>query len=296
MENFTPQHFREKGLFALFGQAGVLYFKSAKFLAVMTILSFLPVFVFRLFLPAHLAYAFAEFQALLQYYLAGGEIYMASLMAAAEGDATIYTFMHAGVWLAFLPLMVGATTYLAARHLDGESPNFSDMLANAMPRFPAMLATLAIVAVIMVGLLFLTGGTFLVAIPIYIAVTIMFFMHVTADVGRWGFNALSISRFLVRGRWFRVLFFALFILVAYGAVYLAINVFGGILGVSASLFAELPFFLISQLILSYFLLVFALWYFDIKTLHQRNLEAVEKMVSDTLREIMERRDNDDSKL
>ena len=288
MENITPpnpnlEDKTHKSIFVIFGQAFSLYFKSAKFLAVMTVLAFLPVFIFRMFLPERYVEAFANFQTLWQYYLSGGNIHTSDIMSAISGDATMYAMIHLGIGIAFLPLMVGATIYLAACHLEEKPPNFSDMFNMVMPRFPAMLATTAIVTAIIMGLLFLTGGTFLMGIPIYIMVTLIFFMHVTADVGRWGLNAMSISRFLVRRRWFRVFFISLFILIAFAIASISLSTLGNFLGVSASPFTELPFFLLQQFMLSFFLVVFALWYFDTKKLHQRNLKAMEKAIFDQLR-------------
>jgi len=283
----TPEPTPQRNIFIIFGQGFYLYFKSAKFLLAMTVLAFLPVFVFRMFLPSHYAEAFAEFSVLWQYYVGGGQMYTADLIAAAGNGASIYALLHFAVGLAFLPLMVGATTYLASCKLEDKQPNFNDMFAQVMPRFPGMLATTAIVAGLMFGLLVLTGGTFFVGIPIYFMVTLIFFMHVTADVGRWGLNAMSISRFLVRGRWFKVFFITLLILLTGMGTFVILTAFGGLLGVSASPFAELPFFLAQQFVLSYFMLVFALWYFDTKSLHQRNLEAMEKMVFQQLKDHME---------
>lgn len=287
MENITspnpsPENKTPKSIFVIFGQAFSLYFKSAKFLAAMTVLAFLPVFVFRMLLPQRLYEAFVNFQILLQYYLSGGNVYTGYVISAASGDSALYAMMHAGLWLAFLPIIVGATTYLAACHLNKSQPNFNNMFATVMPRFPTMLVTTAIVVGIIMGLLFLTGFTLFMAIPIYLMVTLIFFMNVTADVGRWGLAAMSISRFLVRRHWFRVFFVSIFIFTCFTITSIFLSTLGNFLGVYTSPFIELPFFLLQQFILSFFMVVFALWYFDIKKMYQRNLKAIEKALFDQM--------------
>jgi hypothetical protein len=283
MTSTTPP-LPEKGIFALFRQGGSLYFKSGKFLIVMTLLAYVPVFIFREFLPREYYLAYLEFFGVVQDYMAGAEYVDAFAVAAALGEgALMYAIMFLGIELAFFPLMAAAATYLAARHLEEQTPNFDSMFSAVLPRFPRMIFTTVLVGGLLFGMFYFLGGTLFVIFPIYFGITLIFFQNVAADLGRWGFSAMSISRFMVRGRWFRSLFMFSAIVAAYFLAFTAMDALGTILGLTSSPLTHLPYFLVQHFILSIFVLTFALWYFDIKRFHLQNLEALEKMIFDKMR-------------
>ena len=289
---FTP----ERSIFSILGQAFGIYGKNIKYLAVITLIAFVPVFIFRLFIPQ--AY-FEAFQALFQYtwslYALNNNTVpeiMAMIPAAVFADAGSYLMIALGIELVFFPLSVAAATYLVFKHLKNEEPTFGGMFTAAMPIMPKMMVTSAIaVFIIYILFIFTTGGFFgglLMILTLYIAVGMMFYQHIVADVGRWGFNAISLSRFIIRGRWFRVFFGSIVIFAAYFLIAWLTDTLGLALGLGNNVFLHLPFFLLQNFVLSYFAIVFAIWYFDIKRFHELNFKEVEKEIMERMKQHMDR--------
>ncbi|MDR2167114.1 MAG: hypothetical protein LBE35_04595 [Clostridiales bacterium] len=261
---------QEKTIFTIFREANALYGKSLKFLFVATILAFVPVFLFRAFLPP---------------------VNLGGL--ADENLLNLSIFF--GIEIIFFTLIVATTVYLASCQLSEETPDFDGLFTAVLPKFPKMIITTLLVGGFLFLLFYFLGRTFFVIIPIYFAVTMIFFQHVIADMGRWGLNAVSLSRFLVRGRWFRTFFTFGLIAIGYIAVFFVMNLLGSTLANALNLgnspFFHLPFFILTNLLLTYFSLVVAIWYFDIKRLHQQNLEMLEKLIFEGLRQALENMEN-----
>jgi len=275
----TPPTQPEKSIFILFKEAASLFFKSGKFLFVMTLLTYVPVYIFRQFLPKEYLEAIQEFFAVALDHLASAEVVdIGVLTAALNENAIMYAIMFLGIELVFFPLIAGAATYLAAQNIKEESPSFDSMFSAVLPRFPKMIFTTLLVSFVLFGMLYFFQTSIFIIFPIYFGITLIFFQNITADLGRWGFSAMSISRFMVRGRWFRSFFMFCAIGIAYFAVSAATDILGFNFGVTASPLIHLPYFLLQHFVLSYFVLVFALWYFDIKRFQLQNLEELEKML------------------
>ncbi|MCL2752523.1 MAG: hypothetical protein FWE44_00055 [Defluviitaleaceae bacterium] len=287
-----------KSIFAIFSTAGGLYLKSLKFLAVATALAFIPVYIFRMFLPYHLREEFLSISnalsARLQDYAAGRMELSAVFDITITQGAHNFMLMYYGIGLAFLLLIVASATYLAKAHTSNENPSFSDMFNQIMPAFPKMLVTTALVAVAMYFLSAFFVGFFII-IPIYFGVGMMFINNITADKGRWGLNAISYSRFLVRGQWFRSFGILILFLAAYFLASFGIDVIIANFGLNTNIFIHLPVFLLRHLLLAFFALAFALWYFDVLDVHKQRLEEMERRINEILNmgNPFGRRDNND---
>ena len=284
----------EKNIFSILAQAGPVFAKNLKFLAVITLLAFVPVSVFRMLLPAEYATAYFDFvETWTQALLAGADGQALAALAASPPlqGATTFLMMFYGIELAFFPLSTAAATYLVARHLAKEKPTFDGMFTAALPRLPKMLFTTAIVAVFLYLMLSL-GGVFLIVLTIYFAVGMVFYQQVVTDMGRWGLGAISLSRFIIRRRWFKVFFGSLIIIILYFAASVLMEILTAVLGiglgVSGNPLVHLPLFLLQHFLLSFFAIAFSLWYFDIKRFHKFNSEELEKLIMDRMRQQMEK--------
>jgi hypothetical protein len=287
---FTP----EKSIFSILGQAFPVYGKNAKYLAVITLMAFVPVFAFVQFIPPAYVRAADDFIDMLFLNLAAyGQMpeMLNALPIAAINDAMSFFLIIFGIELAFFPISVAAATYLVFKHLKEEEPSFGGMFTAALPIMPKMIVTSAIAALIVYLLLSFTFGVFgglLLILTLYIAVGMVFYQHIVADVGRWGFNAISLSRFIIRGRWFRVFFGIIVIFVSYSVLSSLMYSLWLALGIVSFTLPHLPFFLLQNFILSYFAIAFALWYFDIKRFHAINFQEIEKEIMEKMRQHMDR--------
>jgi len=301
---FTP----ERSIFSILGQAFSVYGKSVKYLAVVTLMAFIPVFVFVQFIPQVYTEASRELPYLLSRYLMNygySADALSAMPSAMLGNAISFFLMAYGIELVFFPISVAAATYLVFKHLKEEQPTFSGMFTAALPILPKMMITSAIVVFISYLLLsFAIGalggffGGFLLMIAIYISIGMMFYQHIVADVGRWGFSAISLSRFIIRGRWFKVFFGFIVIIVCYGILAWLMEVLWLNVGIEIGSLVHLPFFLIQHFVLSYFAIVFAIWYFDVKRFHTLSFQDVERELMEKMREHMDKfgkdRDDDDN--
>ena len=282
---FTP----ERNIFSIFAGAFGIYAKNAKFLFVITLMAFVPVFIFRMFLPQEYAAAYSNLiESVLDAVYTAEAIDLATLVTAPVlAGATNFMLLFFGIELVFFPLSTAAAVYLTGMHLKKGKPTFDGMFNAVMPRFPKMIVTSAIVAVILY-ILFFVFSSFLLFLSVYFSVGMIFYQHVVADVGRWGFNAISLSRFITRGRWFKVFFGSLAIIIAYLLLAVAIEVLGVVVGIQDNIFIHLPFFLLQHFALSFFAVVFALWYYDIKRFHKLNFADIEKELMEHMRQRMDR--------
>jgi len=287
---FTP----ERNIFSILGQAFPVYGRNVKYLAVITLMAFVPVFVFRSFIPSvyveasrYLVYSWSLFFFDHGYF---PEVLDIVSMATMQNVVTYFMISY-GIELAFFPMSVAAATYLVFKHHKEEAPSFAGMFTAALPIMLKMIITSGIAfGIIWLLLSFTIGafGGFLLILTLYIAVGMVFYQHIVADVGRWGFNAISLSRFIVRGRWFRVFFGIIIIFVLYLLLSWAMNVLWFTLGIEDNTLPHLPFFLFQHFVLSYFAIVFALWYFDIKRFHSLNFQEIEREIMDKMRQHMDR--------
>ena len=277
----------EKNIFAIMFQALPVFRKNLKYLLVITLLAFVPVFVFRLFLPAQYAAAFAALMtAWGDAWLAGADGAALTAIAASHAfdGAANYILMFYGIELVFFSLSTAAATYLAGKHLAEEDAAFGEMFNAVMPRFPKMVVTTLIAfAFIYVPLSF--GNVLLMLLALYFAVGMVFYQQVVTDLGNWGPRALTISRMMVRGRWFRVLFGASTLIILYAAVYAAIGAVAVALGSQHNIFIALPMFLLQHFILSFFAVAFSVWYFDLKRVNKLRFEEIERHFAENLKQL-----------
>lgn len=268
----------EKSIFSILAQAGPVYGKNVKYLAVITLLAFVPVYVFRMFLPYEYFMAYNDF--IDAFFLAaaypGGFNFEILAASPALDGANMFVMMFHGIEFAFFPLSTAAAVYLAGRHIAGEKPGFDGMFSAALPRFPKMLITTAIVVVFYY--IFLSFGPILMLLGLYFAVGMVFYQHVVTDLGHWGLGAISVSRFIIRGRWFKVLFGSLFVIILYIATSVILEIMVAALGVTGNPFIHLPLFLLQHFLLSFFAIAFALWYFDMKRVHRLRIEEIQRQM------------------
>ena len=287
---FTP----EKNIFSILAQAFPIYGKNAKYLVVITLMAFVPVFAFVQFIPSAYVEAADDFIDIVFLNLAGyGQMpeMLNAMPMATINDAMTFLMIIFGIELAFFPISVAAATYLVFKHLKEEEPSFGGMFTAALPIMPKMMVTSAMVFFIVYLLLSFTFGVFgglLLLLTLYIAVGMVFYQHIVADVGRWGFNAISLSRFITRGRWFKVFFGVIVIFVSYSILSSAMYSLWLIIGIESFTLPHLPFFLLQNFVLSYFAIAFALWYFDIKRFHTLNFQEIEREIMEKMRQHMDR--------
>jgi len=281
-----------KSFSAILSESWHIYFKSLGFVVVLVLLTFVPVFVFRMFLPEHYYLAYQDFVYAMQSFL-NGQIEASQLALSVTDGAFIYAALHFGIALVFFPLLVAGAVYLVATRLEDQAPSFDTMFSLVFPKFPKMIITTALVVAILFFLSSLLIGFWsglLLIIPIYLGITYTFFLQVTADTGHWGLRALSISRFLVRRRWFKTFLPCLIMGVLYLGASAALEVVLTTATTSFSLdpLFTMPIFILGHILLAIFPIIFALWYFDIKQARQASLKQLEKVLFDTLNEAMER--------
>jgi len=256
----------EKNIFAIIGRSAAVFTKGAKYMAAITVLTFLPVFIFQMFLPAQNAAAFyalvAEWTDAI---IAGADsnALMALVTQPVFHGAADYVTMRLGIFLIFFPLSVAAATYIAKMAADGAAATFDGMLSAVMPRFPKLVVTL-FVAALFIYLPLSFGGIFLVILAIYFGTGMIFHLQIVTDLGNWGLRALGLSRQMLRGRWFRVFFGAGTLLILYAAAFGVLDSLGSLLGAPDNVFVALPMFLITHFLLSFFAVVVSVWYFEIK--------------------------------
>ena len=248
----------------------------------------MPVYVFRMFLPEEYFAASLELmdamRVAVQYGLEG--INLQSLVPTAVWqDATMFMLLFYAIELAFFPLSTAAAVYLVGKHLMEDTPTFDGMFNAALPRFPKMLVTTAVFALF--AFLFISFGGFVLLIGLYFIVGMVLYQHVVTDLGRWGPNAISISRHIIRGRWFKAFFFTLVVIILHFALSVILEMAAAAMGILGNPFIHLPFFLLQHLLLSFFAIAFALWYFDMKRIHQVNLAEIQRRM-EILREQMDR--------
>jgi len=292
---FTP----EKNIFTILGQALPIYGKNLKYLAVITLMAFIPIFAFTYFIPQAYEESIAQTLYILSSftptYNTAAEL-MAIIPEGVLEDIGTYVLISFGIHLVFFPISVAAATYLVFKHEKEEGPTFGGMFTAALPILPKMMVTSAIAFGFIYLMLNFTIdllevpfiGGFLLMLSLYFAVGMVFYQHIVADVGRWGFNAVSLSRFIIRGRWFRVFFGVIVIFAGYSILAMLFTFIGLALGIYANILTQLPFFLMRHFIQSYFAIAFALWYFDIKRFHTLNFQEIEKEIMEKMRQHMDR--------
>ena len=277
----------EKNIFSIIGSAFSVYGKNAKYLAVITIMAFVPVFVFRLFIPQYYQDAVTAFMNIImetseiwvEHFVAYG--YFPDIVPVVSTQLqtgfVMYYLIFFGIELVFFPLSTAAAVYLVARHLSNEEPSFGGMFSASLPIFPKMIIT-SVLAFGLLSLMFTFSagvlGGLLLLLTLYISVGMVFYQHIVADVGRWGLSAISLSRFIIRGRWFRVLFGSIVLFSSYFIISFMMVFFGAIFGIQSNPFIHLPFFLIQHFVLSFFAIAFALWYFDIKRFQSISFQQI----------------------
>jgi len=279
---------QERGIFSILAQAAPIYGKNIKFLAVITLLAFVPVFVFRMFLPDEYLSAYLDLSESMRAAITYGVEsinFQALVPTAVWQDATTFMLLFFAIELAFFPLSTAAAVYLVGTHLMEDKPTFDGMFNAALPRFPKMLVTTAVFALF--AFLFFSFGGFVMLIGLYFIVGMVLYQHVVTDLGRWGPNAISISRHIIRGRWFKAFFFTLVVIILHFALSVIFEMAAAAMGALGNPIMHLPIFLLQHLLLSFFAVAFALWYFDMKRVHQVNLAEIQRRM-EILREQMER--------
>ena len=272
-----------KKFIEILSSAWSIYTKSFWHVVILVLLTFVPIFMFRLFLPAHFFADFQDFSAALSAFAAGNGA-MPTLQLT--DGAFIYLAMFFGIGFVFYPILVAGSVYLVATHLEDKKPNLDIMFSLIFPKFPRLIATTIILAAILFFMVVLLGGFLngiLLFVPIAIALNYVFFLHVTADTGRWGLNALSLSRFLVRGIGLKVFIVTLISVV----VFIFLTVATAYLSSSfTSYVVRLPIFILTHAVLAFLPVMFSVWYFSQKQARMANLKEMEKMLFDTLNEAM----------
>ena len=277
----------EKNIFSILRQAGPVFGKNAKYMAIITLLAFIPVFVFRMFLPAEYAAAFYALSEAWSAAIATGTdsaALVAMLAHPTFSGAADYVMMSFGIELVFFSLSVAAATYLVGKHLAQEEYGFDGMFSAVMPKFPKLVITTAIAAAI-IYLPLSFGGTFLFILAIYFAVGMVFYQQVVVDMGNWGLGAISISRRFIQGRWFRVFFGITTLVILYAIVFMAIEFFATIIGARQNIFIALPMFLLQHFVLSFFAVALALWYFDLKRKNEIIYKRIEQKIAEGLKNL-----------
>ena len=261
-----------------------IYSKSFLFVIILVLLTFVPVFIFRLFLPEQYFADFQSFVYSFQAFLAGQGA-MPTLQLT--DGAFIFIALYFGIGLVFYPILVAGSVYLVAAHLESVKPNLDAMFSLIFPKFPRMIITTAAITAFLFFLVIFLGGFLngiLLFIPVLIALNYVFFMQVIADTGRWGINALSLSRFLVRGMGLKVFVVSVVSIV----VFIAFSMVTATLANSISTIpTSIAFFIISHIFLAFIPVFFSTWYFDQKRVRMDSLKNIEKILFDTLNEAME---------
>lgn len=125
----------------------------------------------------------------------------------AIGDAINQLSIILGITLMFTPLIVAAMTYVAKQSLDGQPVTYAGMMDVSLIKWGKHIVTgLMFSAVIFIA-------SFLIIPAFYFGVAFNFYTGIIAVTDKWGIAALSESRRIVKGNWWRTFGFLLLIVV-----------------------------------------------------------------------------------
>jgi len=270
----------EKNIFNISKLAATIYFKNLKYIVAIVAISFLPVFLLTTFLPQGYLSDFNSFLEILTMYVVGQiNILDFNAMIASYQGAFMFIYLSLGIELLFFPVSVAGITYLVYMHIKKSKPSFDGMFTASVARFLKLAFTTALV-VIPLGLLFLSFNMFFIIVGVYFGITIIFYQHIVADMGRFGSTALSLSRFIVRGRFFKTLLRFGLLVFFYIAASWMLDILSIFLNISnMNIIIRIIYFLFRHIVLAYFSVVFACWYFDIKRFYILPVERVFNFLS-----------------
>ncbi|MCL2171090.1 MAG: hypothetical protein FWB71_02960 [Defluviitaleaceae bacterium] len=292
-------YYPEKNLIGLFRQAGPIFAGNFKFLALITVIAFLPVFVLNLFMPEELLYAantvFDANFALLEGAITPTDF--AYILTNNFDDIMMLIFLSVGLRLVFFPLVTAAATYMVLMRIKGQPTTLEGMFSASLGRFMRLVVTtFTIVLFIAIGfslimtflqiaMAFFGGlagaiGLFAIFFALAILSATFFYQNVIADIGRWGLNGINVSRQLARGRmvWVFLRTFVFFLI--FFITTIALDFLGTLSGLlTGPMPLALLYYLLTRLLLSYFAIVFSCWYFDLKL---RNKEYYQSIGAETL--------------
>ena len=265
----------ERSIFGIMAWAAKVYVMNFKYLALMTVIAFVPVFLLILAIPHNLTADLEYFMNAFATYGADGVQAQLPGLGVNFNAISFAISLTIILFLIFSPLMHGAATYLVSQYLKKEPANLNGMLSASIAYFPKLMVTTALVAIPLYMLLS-SFNTLFMLIALYFGTTMIFYQNIVADMGRWGVSAIALSRFIVRGRWFKTCFRGITIIIAYGISLTVLEVaFLSVPLLAGNIAMQLIAFLFTHLALAIFAIILACWYFDIKRFYILPLEMMD---------------------
>lgn len=232
----------------LFKYAGVIFKKNFIALTIISVCVYLPYYIIVSLLP----------------------VPPLSLPASAVTSAdynNLFQFMYGviAVSIIFTPLAIAAATYITQKSIEGEKPGFPGIMDASLIKWVKLIIT-ALIYMLIVGL-----GAIIIVPGIYFSVLYTFYPNVVAVQDKWGMDALLHSKKIVKGRWWATFGFILMISVLSFLVSFSGGIVFSLLHLDTGFFLNIIESVVFEILLMYFQIMIALWYFN-----QLGLEKAEK--------------------
>lgn len=186
-----------------------IYDKNIKYMLLITVMFYLPMCIITALLPQYLREAFistADFFSKLSE--ADSATYAAAINSFDSkvfDDTMIYLLLNKAISVFFMPLAMGAATYITWQTIGGKDVNISGILDASVGKIGKYILT----SVVLYAILFFS--CFLILPGIFFAVAFYFWGNAVAHTDQWGFGALKKSFSVISGRWFKTLFFIIMV-------------------------------------------------------------------------------------
>lgn len=191
-------------------------------------------------------------------YLPIGVIYMLIPTNASISFTLGILLMHLLIYTLLMPIIYSFVTSLLLELINGRDVKFKNIIKITQKKIGKLIITEFMYNLII-------GSMMILIVPgIYFGVSVIFYPCIIAVSDKWGFGAFKESINLVKGRWFKTLFFLLLIflfsMMIENFLYSIHNIFTiGILNAPIFILATFVFI---QIINIYFKLVFSLWFLN----------------------------------
>ena len=244
---YTKIKTTELGIKDTFNTAFKIYTENSKFLLVLGLLIYIPLTI--LFVVISQGINLAMYNSDFALTLDPEWYAIITLTAIAFATLIISALVS--------PLVYAAIVSLVAYVIDGNEPSFKPIAEATYEKLGKHIATIILFNLVVAPMMIL------ILPGVYFGVLFIFYPFVVALTDKWGFQAFSESRKLVKGKWFKTFGFLVLIILFSTMVS---NFLGSVQGVFA-LFVDgnITFWIylvIAEVINIYFKVVVALWFLN----------------------------------
>lgn len=227
----------------IFKYAGEIYRTNLKWIVIITIGVYLPLYIIVTLLPPPPA---------LPYPL---EIPLNGVLDSSIIPYEWYLSVLA-VSMLFTPLATAAVTHIAHENAEGRKATLPGILDTSLIKWGKLVVTTLLYMLIV-------GFGFILVVPgIYFSVVFSFHSNVVATQDKWGLSALVQSRRIVKGRWWAAFGFVILVAVMLSVVSLGVNTVFALLGIGTGAVSSIVTSVLLEILLIYFQIATALWYLN----------------------------------